>query len=248
MHVRRLNALGATPYSWNDALMAFSIIAAGGSGERMGAGGAKFAELLLGRAMVSYSLDAFQNAPSIESIILVVPAAFVEQWSAESLRGSGFSKVAATVAGGERRQQSVRLGLEAIGSREGIVVVHDAARPMVTPELIESVAAVPEGMDGLIAAVPVTDTIKRVETSSVSATVERAGLFSVQTPQGFSLGALLDAHSEAAGAGFEATDDSALVEWRGGRVGIVPGSRENMKVTYPADLLMAEAVLGGRRL
>jgi 2-C-methyl-D-erythritol 4-phosphate cytidylyltransferase len=227
--------------------MAFSIIAAGGSGDRMGAGGAKFAEPLLGRAMVSYSLDAFENAPSIESVILVVPAAFVERWSAESLRGSGFSKAAATVAGGETRQQSVWLGLQAIGSPDGIVVVHDAARPMVTPELIESVAAMPEGMDGLITAVPVTDTIKRVEASSVSATVERAGLFSVQTPQGFLLGPLLEAHGEAAGAGFEATDDSALIEWRGGRVGVVNGSRENIKVTYPADLLMAEAVLGGRR-
>ena len=247
MPLRRLDAPGATPYPWNDALMAFSIIAAGGSGERMGTAAAKFEQPLLGRPMVSYSLEAFQNSPSIESIVLVVPGPFVGQWSQESLRASGFSKAAATVAGGATRQQSVWLGLQAIGSRDGIVVVHDAARPMVTAEMIESVSVMPDGTDGLITAVPVTDTIKRVEASSVSATVERAGLFSVQTPQGFSLGALLDAHSEAAGAGFEATDDSALIEWRGGRVGVVPGSRENIKVTYPADLVVAEAVLRGRR-
>ena len=247
MHVRRLNALGATPYSWNDALMAFSIIAAGGSGERMGAGGAKFALPLLGRPMVHYSLEAFQNSPSIEAIVLVVPAACLDRWSAESLRGSGFSKVAATVAGGGSRQESVRLGLQVIDSKEGTVVVHDVARPMVTPAMIESVAVIPEGMDGLIAAVPVTDTIKRVEAGSVSDTIARSGLFSVQTPQGFTLRALLQAHQEAARAGFEATDDSALIEWRGGRVGVVEGSRENIKVTYPADMLMAAAVLEGRR-
>jgi len=226
--------------------MAFSIIAAGGSGERMGAGGAKFAESLLGRPMVHYSLQAFQDSSSIEAIVLVVPAAFLDGWGAESLRDSGFSKASATVAGGASRQESVRLGLQAIGSEEGTVVVHDAARPMVTPAMIDSVAVIGEGMDGLIAAVPVTDTIKRLEGGSVAETVPRSGLFSVQTPQAFRLRALLEAHREAAKASFEATDDSALIEWRGGRVGVVEGSRENIKVTFPADLLMAAAVLEGR--
>ena len=226
--------------------MACAIIAAGGSGERMARNGAKFAEPLLGRPMVSYSLEAFQNATSIESIVLVVPAPLLGQWSAGSLRDSGFSKAAATVAGGPTRQQSVRLGLQVAGSVDGIVVVHDAARPMVTSEMIDAVAAIPAGVDGLITAVPITDTIKRVEASIVAGTVERSGLFSVQTPQGFRFAALIDAHRQAADSGFEATDDSALIEWRGGRVGVVEGSRENIKVTYPADLLVAEAVLRER--
>jgi 2-C-methyl-D-erythritol 4-phosphate cytidylyltransferase len=227
--------------------VALAIIAAGGGGQRLGSASAKFQVPLLGKPMVYYSLRAFEEAPSIDSIVLVVPGAFVQEWSVRVLRESGTSKAATTVAGGATRQESVRLGLEAGGSPDGIVVVHDAARPLVTAEMIQAVCAIGDGLAGMITAVPVTDTIKRVEGGQVIETVERAGLYSAQTPQGFVLSALIEAHRDAARAGFEGTDDAMLVERCGGRVGVVAGSRDNIKVTYPADVATAEAALKGRQ-
>ena len=228
--------------------MALAIVAAGGGGERLGSASPKFQVPLLGTPMVYYSLRAFEQAPSIDSIVVVVPGDFVEEWSARILHDGGISKAGATVAGGATRQESVRLGLQAVGSPDGTVVVHDAARPMVTVEMIQAVCEIEDGLAGMITAVPVTDTIKRVADGEVIETVERAGLYSVQTPQGFLLSVLIDAHREAARIGLEGTDDAVLVERFGGRVGVAEGSRDNIKVTYPADVATAETALKGRQL
>jgi len=226
--------------------VAFAVIAAAGGGDRLGNSVAKFEVDLLHEPMVLYSLRAFQQSGAIEGIVLVVPSGRLDTWSVASLRASGISKAHSTVAGGATRKESVFLGLQAVEEKDGIVVVHDAARPMVTPVMIDTVCEIPRGMAGLVTAIPVTDTIKEVEGRVVVSTLDRTRLVSVQTPQAFELSALREAHRYAAKEGFEGTDDASLVERIGGRVGVVEGAPENIKVTYPADLRMAAAILSGR--
>lgn len=227
-------------------MAAFAVIAAGGSGRRLGSPGPKFEVPLLGRPMVSYSLEVFQACPSIGAIVLVVPAERVRAWGVSVLAEAGITKAVATVAGGPTRQESVRLGLAAVGDGAGIVAVHDAARPMVTPGLVDRVCAIGDGLAGQVPVVPLTDTVKRVEDGRVERTLDRSDICSVQTPQAFDLAVLLAAHSSALEEGFEGTDDASLVERAGGTVGTVRGSRENIKVTYPEEMVLATAILESR--
>jgi 2-C-methyl-D-erythritol 4-phosphate cytidylyltransferase len=150
--------------------------------------------------------------------------------------------VAAAVVGGATRSASVRAGLAAVAPSATIVVVHDAARPLASPALFEAViGAVRRGADAAVPAVPVPDTVKRVDGDEVVETVARDELVVVQTPQAFRADALRAAHT----GGADATDDAALIEAADGRVVIVPGERANLKVTTPADLVMAAAILTG---
>ncbi len=146
------------------------------------------------------------------------------------------------VAGGATRSASVRAGLAQVPEGVQAVVVHDAARPMAHPGLFAAVLqALVDGADGAVAAVPVADTLKRVgPDGAVVETVDRTGLWAVQTPQGFRLEVLRAAHAGDP----EATDDAGLVEAAGGRVVVVPGDRRNLKVTDPADLALLEAFVG----
>jgi 2-C-methyl-D-erythritol 4-phosphate cytidylyltransferase len=226
--------------------MAFAVIAAGGAGERLGGDEAKFESTLLGRPLVTYSLDACESATSIEGVILVVPPANLESWSLERARSMGFSKVLKTVMGGASRQESVLNGLQALEGATGVVAVHDAARPLVTAAMFDRACEIPAGLAGLITAIPVTDTVKEVAGGQVVTTLDRSVLVSVQTPQSFVYDVIVRAHLNAARDGYTGTDDSALVERDGGLVGVVEGSRENIKVTYPADLRVAEAILRRR--
>jgi 2-C-methyl-D-erythritol 4-phosphate cytidylyltransferase len=223
--------------------VALAIIAAGGRGSRLGSHSAKFEQLLCGKPLIMYSLEAFQAARSIEGIALVVPRDRLSRWTAEKLRDMGISKAVSTVAGGATRQQSVFLGLKQLGDVEGVVVVHDAARPCVTSAMIEIACDIPEGADGLITASDVTDTIKMAHGGFVESTPERDRLVAVQTPQAFYAEVLRTAHHEAEVEGFEGTDDAALVERAGGRVALLQGSRDNIKVTYADDLTRAEAII-----
>lgn len=227
-------------------MAAFAVIAAGGSGRRLGSPESKFEVPILGSPMARYSLEAFQACDSVDAIVLVVPAARVQAWDASALREAGVTKAVATVAGGTTRQESVRLGLRAIRDRQCVVAVHDAARPMVTPGLIDEVCDLGAGLAGQVPVLPVTDTVKRVKGSRVDCTLDRSTLVSVQTPQAFDLAVLIDAHESAHRDGFEGTDDASLVERAGGLVGTVEGARENIKVTYPEDLAFARAILEGR--
>jgi 2-C-methyl-D-erythritol 4-phosphate cytidylyltransferase len=226
--------------------VAFAIVAAGGRGSRLGSPVPKFELELHGKPLLLYSLEAFQAATGIEAIILVVPPERLDAWAVGELKGRGISKALAVAAGGATRQESVRHGLESIQEQRGIVVVHDAARPLVTPESIQRVCLVPDGVDGVITAAPVTDTIKSVEEGTVKRTLDRETLVAVQTPQAFRLEVLRSAHQAALREGFEGTDDAVLVERAGGRVSVVEGSRENIKVTFVEDLALADAVIGGR--
>lgn len=223
------------------------MIVAGGAGSRLDSPVPKFEARLLGRPMVLYSLEAFERCGSIGSIILVVPRDRLSAWSEQAVRSQGISRISATVAGGGTRQESVYNGLLALEADDEIVVVHDAARPLVTPALIDAVAAVPEGAGGQTAAVPATDTLKRARDGNVAETLDRSGIVCAQTPQAFILEVLLDAHRRAVADGFIGTDDASLVERAGGTVAVAEGSRENMKITYASDIRCAEAILAGRK-
>ncbi len=225
--------------------MAFAVIAAAGLGERMGGGAPKFEAELAGRPLVVYSLEAMQAASSVDSIALVVPADRVADWRV-SPHLERISKLTSIVAGGESRRDSVWNGMQAAPGVPEVVVVHDAARPLVTPALVDRACLIPEGFDGTVAAVPLTDTVKEVEGEVIVATPDRGRLVAVQTPQAFRFACLKRAHEQAAREGFVGTDDAALVERAGGRVAVIEGSRDNIKVTFPEDLERARAILERR--
>ena len=215
------------------------MIAAAGSGERLGAGGPKAFVELAGRPLLDWSLDAFRGAASIAEIVVAVPP---------GQEGSVAERGVVAVAGGRHRSESVANAIELCG--EEIVVVHDAARPLVTPELIDAVVerlASDQEAAGVIAAAPVTDTIKQAsDAGEVERTLDRSGLWAVQTPQAFRADALREALSEPDSLP-DATDDAMLVERRGGRVLIHPSSPDNLKVTTLLDLRVAELLLRERR-
>ncbi len=212
-------------------MRAWAIVVAGGSGARFG--GAKQFNVLGGRRVVDWAVMAARAA--CDGVILVLP-------EAELGRVALDVQPDVVVAGGATRSASVRAGLAQVPEAVEAVLVHDAARPMAHPGLFVAVLeALAAGADGAVAAVPVADTLKRVgPDGSVTATVDRAGLWAVQTPQGFRLEVLRAAHAGEP----EATDDAGLVEAAGGRVVVVPGDRRNLKVTDAADLALLEAFVG----
>jgi 2-C-methyl-D-erythritol 4-phosphate cytidylyltransferase len=217
--------------------MAIALIVAAGRGERLGATRPKALVELAGRPLVQWSIDALSDVEGMGRIVLALPP------GAHAPRGI------TGVQGGETRSESVRLALAAAGPGDP-VVVHDAARPLVTAELAEAVIAALEGdeeADAAIAAVPVTNTIKRVsDRSIVGETLERRGLWAVQTPQVFRRAALeraLDVPEEVLA---QATDDAWLIERAGGRVLVASATDENLKVTTPLDLEVAGLLLARR--
>ena len=213
------------------------MIAAAGSGQRLGAGGPKALVEVAGRPLLDWSLEAFRAA-SVDEIVVAVPPG---EEDAVAERG------VVAVAGGEHRSASVANALELCGGE--IVVVHDAARPLVTSVLIDAVVrelAADQDAAGVIAATPVTDTIKMAnEGGRVERTLDRGGLWAVQTPQAFRADVLRPALADRDSLP-DATDDAMLVERRGGRILIHSASADNIKVTTPVDLRIAELLLQER--
>ena len=204
------------------------VVVAAGAGSRFGL--LKQYEDLGGRRVVDWSVAAARaiaGRPGIDGVVLVVPA---------ERAGEPEPTADVVVAGGATRSESVRCGLAAVPPTAEIVVVHDAARPLAGAALFEAVvSAVAPGVDAAIPGIPVADTIKQVAGDVVTATVDRAELVVVQTPQAFRADALRRAHAD----GGEATDDAALVEAQGGSVVVVPGDPRNVKITTPTDLAVA---------
>ena len=215
------------------------MIAAAGTGERLGAGGPKAFVELAGRPMLEWSLDAFRGASSIDEIVIAAPPDDQERAAEQGV-------VAA--AGGAHRSESVANALALCGGE--IIVVHDAARPLVTAGLIDAVVqelAADQDVAGVIAATPVTDTVKQASDGrEVERTLDRSGLWAVQTPQAFRADALRDALADPDSLP-DASDDAMLVERRGGRVLIHSTSPDNIKVTTPFDLRVAELLLRERK-
>ena len=195
---------------------------------------------LAGRPLLAESLERLETSDWIEGIVIVAPP----EWEEPSIllaEELGCGKVSTCVTGGASRAESVRLGLAEVPEEAAVVLVHDAARPLVTDEVIERVLrALGEGWDGAVPALPVSDTIKRVSGEAVVETLPRRELVAVQTPQGFVASVLRDAFAgDIAGA----SDCASLVEARGGRVRIVEGDPRLLKVTGHEDLELVERLL-----
>ena len=212
------------------------VVPAAGEGVRLGPGGPKALRLLAGEPLLVHAVRGLRSAPSVGPVVVAAPPTAVAEVAALLA-----SYDVVVVAGGSSRTRSVAAGLAALPAEVDVVLVHDAARCLTPPEVVERVvAAVRAGAGAVVPVLPVVDTVKRVDGDRVTATVERADLRSVQTPQGFRREVLVAAH---AGDPDEATDDAGLVERAGGEVVTVEGSDEALKVTRPLDLLLAEAML-----
>lgn len=253
--------------------MAVALLLAAGLGERLGLGRPKALADLAGRPLWRWSADVLLAAPGIERIVLAAPPAVAGEFAVPANAGL------TVVPGGAVRSESVRLALAAAGAggpcKEGgeaadrlerrggdageigedrtaegaLVLVHDAARPLLTVEIVQATlaAAGRDGVDAAIAATPVTDTIKQADgEGQVLRTLDRSGLWAVQTPQAFRRGALERALDVGADVLAQATDDAWLIERTGGHVAVVPAPRENLKVTTPLDLELAELLLAQR--
>jgi len=212
----------------------WAVVAAAGSGSRFG--GLKQFQDLGSRRVVDWAIAAARSVA--DGVVLTVPP------GSPPRRSTSDEEVDAVVEGGATRSASVRAGLAAVPAHVEIVVVHDAARPLASPALFQAVvAAVRAGADGAVPGVALADTVKRVHDGVVVATLDRAELVVVQTPQAFRAALLRRAHATDG----DATDDAALVEAVGGRVAVVAGEAANAKLTSPADLEVAEARLSGAR-
>jgi 2-C-methyl-D-erythritol 4-phosphate cytidylyltransferase len=206
----------------------WGIVVAGGHGARFGS--PKQFEPLGAARPTLVERAVTTTAAACDRVVVVLPPG--REWSG--------APVDAAVPGGARRSDSVRAGLAAVSDDADVIVVHDAARPLASVGLFRAVIdAVRSGADGAVPALALSDTVKRVEGDRVVETVARDGLATVQTPQAFAAAVLRAAHA----TGRDATDDSALVEAAGGAVVVVPGEPENLKVTTPADLEVAVALL-----
>ena len=218
---------------------AWAVLVAAGRGERFGADRPKAFANLSGRPLLAESLERLEASDWVEAIVVVAPA----EWEEPSIllaEELGAGKVRAAVTGGETRADSVRAGVAEVAEDAAVIVVHDAARPLLPEGVLgRVVTALGEGWEGAVPALPLADTVKRAEGEAVAETVDRTGLHAVQTPQAF----LADALRRALAGAADATDCAGLVEASGGRVRLVEGDRRLLKVTSPADLDFVETLL-----
>lgn len=225
-----------------------AVLVAGGSGERLQAGVPKAFVDLGGQPMLVHAARAFEACEAVDDIVCVVGAGHVGR-ARKALAQAGLEAVAVTV-GGTSRQQSVSRGLAGCPPRARVVAVHDVARPLVSTRLIaRTIAALTAPWDAVAPGLPVVDTLKLLQPGrqEVLRTVDRHGLWAVQTPQVLERRTFERVHGRADSAS-DATDDLSLVERAGGRVRLIEGERSNLKITFPGDLALAELILAARQL
>ncbi len=222
-----------------------AIVPAAGRGDRMGSAVAKQFLPLGGKPILTRTLLVLAGAPEITDVLVVVDEQDQERCRREVLEPYGVGKVRDVLPGGEMRQDSVERGLAEVDEKVEFVLVHDGVRPLVTQAVITATVRAAAQHGAAVAAVPVRDTVKRVSQGApvVDVTVEREGLWAVQTPQVFRRELIVEAYSRAREDGFTGSDDASLVEHSGHAVHIVEGAVENLKITTPGDLIMAEAIL-----
>ena len=223
-----------------------AIILAGGTGERFGREGGKQLVEIAGKPILTWSAEAFDAVGDIGLIVIVCPEDRKEEYLKRAIDPFPFATPVVITASGALRQESAYLGLEAVPDDFEFVVIHDGARPLVTPELILHTINTVKGnidADGAVVAHPAIDTLKVVEDGAIAGTPDRRVFWNAQTPQVFRSGIYRRAQASAMADGFVGTDDSSLIERLGGRVLVVEGKRDNIKLTVPEDYtLLASAV------
>ncbi len=227
-------------------LLVHLLIAAAGSGRRMGSAGNKLLLEVAGRPVLAWTLDAVLGCGAISWIGIVGQPLDAEPIAA-IVAAAQPDRPVQWIVGGDTRQESVRRGLAALPAAAEGVLIHDGARCLVSVELLECAVAAVRAGEAVIAATPVTDTIKRVDgNGTISGTPDRSQLWAAQTPQGFPVQRLRQAHDQAEAEGWSVTDDAALFERLGWPVRVLPASPANIKLTTPFDLTIAAAVLAGK--
>ncbi|TFG76174.1 MAG: 2-C-methyl-D-erythritol 4-phosphate cytidylyltransferase [Thermodesulfobacteriales bacterium] len=224
------------------------IITAGGLGKRFVGEGAELLPKqfipLSTKPLIVYSIQSFERSKFISEIVLVVPDKWVEYTQAEIVDKFNIKKVSKVIAGGAERQESVRNGLNSLSTKPEIVAVHDGVRPFVTLDIIDEVITEAVNSGGAIAAIPVTDTIKQSSPEHIiENTVPRNKIWFAQTPQAFKYEILKEAFEKASEDGYLGTDEAELVERLGREVKLVLGSKNNIKITTPEDIKLAELIL-----
>ncbi len=227
----------STPY-------ATVVIVAAGRGERFGRP-AKVLEIAGGRPLLAWSVEAATRAECVHDLV-IVSGEHTNEAIRTLLETMRLDKPVSVVPGGLRRQDSVAAGVAAVGEDIEVVLIHDGARPLASTHLFERCAAAVRRFGAAIVAIPVSDTLKRVEDLAIRETVSRAGLWAAQTPQGFQRETIQAAIAQARIVDNEFTDEASLLEALGHPVRIVPGEQTNIKVTHPEDLELIDALLWRR--
>ncbi len=224
-----------------------AIVLAAGRGARLGGNIPKQFLKLGGIPLLVHSLQIFQFTQVVTEVILVVPEDDCDHCRKTILPSFGIDKVTQVVAGGARRQDSVCNGIKAVAPGVDVIVVHDAARPFVTTEMVNQAVEMAQFHGASVVAVPMRDTVKRVrEGGLVDSTLDRSELWLAQTPQAFQTALLVEAHRQGEQEDIEATDDAVLIEQMGYEVVVVNGSYNNIKITRPEDLILGEAMLAAK--
>lgn len=225
---------------------AAAVVPAAGSGTRFIPGKSKTFFQLLGKPVVIWAIEALSCIEWITEIVPVFKQEEIE-FAQELIEKYSLPKVRKIAPGGAERQDSVLSGLRCLPPDTEIVLIHDGARPLLDTSVIERTLQALTGFDGSVASVPIKDTVKEArEDGEITMTLKRSTLWAAQTPQMFFYPRLIEAYEKASSEGLHCTDDSALIEKYGGRVSVAMGSYQNIKVTTPEDLAIAEAFLKAR--
>lgn len=223
-----------------------AIILAGGTGERFGKEGGKQLVEIAGKPVLTWSAEAFDAVGDIGLIVVVCPEDRHEEYLKKAIDPFPFVTPVIMAPSGPSRQESAFSGLEYVPDEYNYVVLHDGARPLISPDLIAHAIAILQGnidCDGAVVAHPAVDTLKVVENGVIVGTPDRRVFWNAQTPQVFRAGIYRRAHASALSDGFMGTDDSSLIERLGGKVLVVEGKRDNIKLTVPEDYLMLAAAV-----
>lgn len=227
----------------------YCIIVAAGKSRRMNSTVSKQFIFIGGKPILAYTIDAFEKSSLIDKIVLVINEAEIEKCKKIIVNKYNYKKLIKIVPGGKERQNSVFNGLKVLPSETNLVAIHDGARFLITPDIIDRAVRDAYDSNGVIVAMPIQDTIKETNSNKIiSKTFNRDRLWAAQTPQVFPYSIIMKAHEKAREDNFLGTDDASLVERLGYEVDIVRGSVENIKITTNFDLILAEIILNKRKI
>lgn len=226
------------------AIKVVALLPAAGEGKRVGLMPKKPFLTIGGKPILAETIERLHSIEQIVEIIPILQEADMGFFLETIVEKYGFRKIKRIAPGGKERQDSVYNGLRLVDTKSNLVLIHDGVRPFITPDLIKELIETALGCDGVVVGVPVKETIKEVDSDGfIKKTPLRSLLWSIQTPQVFHYGILLKAYERAFRDNFYSTDDASLVERVGGRVKVIMGSYDNIKITTPEDLLLGEIIL-----